>query len=387
MSTSRWCGPTCRCARAGDLDETMLDRDIRALYKTGLFEFIEIKREAVDASTFNLVVEVTPKYRVLAVVRGQQGRVKTTGSPEVKTKVNTALDERQVKEDSEKIREYYQKLGYNQVSVTYTVHRDRATGFGTITFRIREGNRVKIRLISFIGNAHIKTKTLRSQMDTKPVVDVLLADGHGPLQGRRLPGRPGQAARLLPRARLPRRRDPRGADRLRLSQAGQPGHHDRSRGGPPVPHRGDHDHGQQAPFDGAPEARRRALREARRRLLALGGSTSRSSGSRTTTARTATWTPASGSTAGRTSRTNNIDIEYKIDESEKFNIESIQIEGNTKTKSVVIIRELVLGPGDVFDKVRMKISKNRLQNTRFFDDVDITDQDTNIPAGATCGSR
>ena len=51
----------------GDLDETMLDRDIRALYKTGLFEFIEIKREAVDARTFNLVVEVTPKYRVLAV--------------------------------------------------------------------------------------------------------------------------------------------------------------------------------------------------------------------------------------------------------------------------------------------------------------------------------
>jgi outer membrane protein insertion porin family len=77
--------------------------------------------------------------------------------------------------------------------------------------------------------------------------------------------------------------------------------------------------------------------------------------------------------------TNDIDLEYRIEESEKFNVESIQIEGNTKTKSVVIIRELILGPGDVFDKVRMKISKNRLENTRFFDDVDITDEDTNIP--------
>ena len=62
----------------GDLDETMLDRDIRALYKTGLFEFIEIKREAVDARTFNLVIEVTPKYRVLAV--------KYEGNKEVKTR-------------------------------------------------------------------------------------------------------------------------------------------------------------------------------------------------------------------------------------------------------------------------------------------------------------
>jgi outer membrane protein insertion porin family len=78
-------------------------------------------------------------------------------------------------------------------------------------------------------------------------------------------------------------------------------------------------------------------------------------------------------------RTNDIDLEFKVEESEKFNVESIQIEGNTKTKSVVIIRELILGPGDVFDTVRMKISKNRLENTRFFDDVDINPQDTNIP--------
>jgi outer membrane protein insertion porin family len=65
--------------------------------------------------------------------------------------------------------------------------------------------------------------------------------------------------------------------------------------------------------------------------------------------------------------TGNIDLEYEVTESEKFNVESIVIEGNTKTKSIVILRELVLGPGDVFDTVRMKISKLRLENTRFFE--------------------
>jgi len=77
--------------------------------------------------------------------------------------------------------------------------------------------------------------------------------------------------------------------------------------------------------------------------------------------------------------TGNIDIEYQVNESEKFNVESIAIEGNTKTKSIVILRELVLGPGDVFDTVRMKISKLRLDNTRFFDDVQLSPQETNIP--------
>jgi len=77
--------------------------------------------------------------------------------------------------------------------------------------------------------------------------------------------------------------------------------------------------------------------------------------------------------------TGNIDVEYNILESEKFNVESVHIEGNTKTKNTVILRELTLGPGDVFNAVSMKISKLRLDNTRFFEDVNATDEQTNLP--------
>ncbi|MCA1481899.1 POTRA domain-containing protein, partial [Bradyrhizobium sp. NBAIM08] len=105
----------------GEFDEVILDRDIRSLYRTGLFEFIEVKHEPVDARTFNLVIEVTPKFRVLAVRFEGNQKVKSNRlEKEVKTKPNQALDERQVKEDQEKLREYYQKAGYNQVSVNYT---------------------------------------------------------------------------------------------------------------------------------------------------------------------------------------------------------------------------------------------------------------------------
>ena len=152
----------------GDLDDTMLDRDIRSLYKTGLFEFIEIKREAVDGKSFNLVIEITPKYRVLAIRYEGNKKVKGTRlEKEIKTKPNTALDERLVKEDSEKIREYYQKSGYNQISVTYTIERDRATGFGTIIFKIKEGNKVKISDVRFVGNTNVKARALKGEMETK----------------------------------------------------------------------------------------------------------------------------------------------------------------------------------------------------------------------------
>src|SRR5690606_41972947 len=49
------------------MDDAMIDRDIRSLYRTGLFEFIEVKREVLADGRVNLVFELTPKYRVLAV--------------------------------------------------------------------------------------------------------------------------------------------------------------------------------------------------------------------------------------------------------------------------------------------------------------------------------
>ena len=123
-----------------ELDSSMIDRDIRSLYKTGLFELIEIKQEPVNETTLNLVVELTSKFRVLTVRYEGNTKIKSSKlEKEIKTKPNTALDERQVKDDAEKIRQYYQKAGYNQVSVNYAIERNRATSFGTVIFKIKEG--------------------------------------------------------------------------------------------------------------------------------------------------------------------------------------------------------------------------------------------------------
>ena len=152
----------------GDLDDAMIDQDIRSLYRTGLFEFIEVKRDVRPDRTVNLVFELTPKFRVLSV--RYDGNIKVKSSrldKEVKTKANTALDERQVKEDVTKIREYYQKSGYNQAQITYSIERNRSTGFGNVTFKINEGAKVKISRVNFVGNDHVKPRKLRKAIETK----------------------------------------------------------------------------------------------------------------------------------------------------------------------------------------------------------------------------
>jgi outer membrane protein insertion porin family len=361
----------------GELDDTMIDRDIRSLYRTGLFEFIEVKREVLPSRVVNLVIEVTPKYRVQDVVFSGNTKIKSaTLEKETKTRQNQALDERQVKEDAEKIREFYQKKGYNRVYINYEIERDRATGYGTVTFKIREGNKVKISEINFTGNTSVKAKNLRGAMETKRrwmfswltgsgrFKDELFEDDLGKL--RDYYREEGFLDVEIPADKVTY--DYPSDDKLVLNihvNEGRQYHIGRITftGNKlyPTPllmliisqHSGmvfrptklDEDVSTMEDFygkDGYLDARVRPIRKPN---IATG----------------------------------NIDIEYEVTESDQYYVESIQIEGNTKTKSIVIIRELTLGPGEVFDMVSMKRSKMRLDNTRFFEDTNLTPESTNIP--------
>jgi outer membrane protein insertion porin family len=359
-------------------DETLVDRDIRSLYKTGLFEYIEVKRDVQPDGTINLVVEVTPKYRVQEVQFEGNKMVKSSRLlKETKTRAGATLDERQVKEDSEKVHDYYEKKGYNQISVTYDIQRDRSTGQGTVIFRIHEGNKVHLSDIRFIGNAHITARKLRHQMETSRYhwlwswitdggrykadqfqddldklrdyyrdqgyldIDIpqekVILDYPGPSQlvvtiqiteGRQYHiGAISFSGNKIYSARL-----------LRLALRQKPGMVF-------SPSKLDKDVTTLEDFYGRDGYLETEIHLVRKPNLATG----------------------------------NIDIEYQVEESKIFYVESIKVEGNTKTKSNVILRELILGPGEVFDTVRMKISKQRLQNTGFFDDVEATPETTNIP--------
>jgi len=77
--------------------------------------------------------------------------------------------------------------------------------------------------------------------------------------------------------------------------------------------------------------------------------------------------------------TGTIDIAYDIHEGEKCYIEKIIIKGNSKTKDRVLRRELAVYPGEVYDEVRVKISKSRLEQLNYFEKVDTEAQDTDVP--------
>jgi outer membrane protein insertion porin family len=360
-----------------ELDETLIDQDIRSLYRTGLFEFIEVKRDILPERVINLVFELTPKYRVLTVRYDGNVKVKSRRlDKEIKTKPNSPLDERQVKEDVAKIREYYQKSGYNQIKISYEIERNRSTGFGTVTFKISEGAKVKISKVNFVGNDHVKAGKLRKAIETRKWNIFSWITGTGRFKDDQFQD---------------------DLDKLR--------DYYRELGYLDV----------EVPADKVvyayPSAKKLVLtiriiegRQYKVGDISFSGNTIITTEKLRTALRQTTgtlFTPSKiekDQTAledayGRDGyietrvqvvrkpnlTTGAIDVEYRIRESEKFYVESIRIEGNTKSKSTVIVRELFLGPGEVFDSVRMKNSKQILDNTRFFEEVSATPETTNIP--------
>ena len=74
-----------------------------------------------------------------------------------------------------------------------------------------------------------------------------------------------------------------------------------------------------------------------------------------------------------------MDLSYDIHEGDKIYIEKIIIKGNVKTKDRVLRRELAVYPGEVYDMVRVKLSKQKLEGLDYFGKVDTEAQDTDVP--------
>ncbi len=73
-----------------------------------------------------------------------------------------------------------------------------------------------------------------------------------------------------------------------------------------------------------------------------------------------------------------VDLKLDVEEGGIAYINKIKVQGNTQTRDIVIRRELRMYPGDQFDGVKLRRSKERLANLGYFEDVNFDIQDTDV---------
>lgn len=358
--------------------QPLVSESIRSLYQTGNFEFVEVLRNTLDDGNIKLSFVVVPKFRISAILfDGNDSISDRKLKKEIELEVGLPLDEALVKGEETKLIEYYQKKGYSNAQISYSINRDEKLGTGQVIFNIQEDQRYKIDRIKFVGNESIKSGKLRDQMQTKEYTFLWswLAGG-----GRKLEEQFYEDLNAL--------RDfykDSGYLDVEIPQSGVVFEY---------PKKGwlniviNISEGRQYLVgDIRLEGNTLFSEEEIRTVFELNtGDTFVPSKVNGTVGAIKDFYGSVGylDTFIRVERSPNlsngvIDLKFIVSESERFFVESINLQGNTKTKSEVIVRELALAPGDTFDLVRMKSSQARLENTGFFEDVNLSPEATNIP--------
>lgn len=362
-----------------EYDQRVVTESIRSLYASGLFESIRIEAVPIGDigdNRVDLTFRLEPKPRIMKICF--EGNRKVGASKllsEIKSQVGAAMDESLLNCDVFVIKEYYNKHGFSNAVVRYEVDTDEV-GKSTVCFKIDEGWKTRVQSIRFCGNGPIKGRCLRGIMQTKQWNLLSFVTGKGRFREECLfediemlkeyyrnegyldveiadtdvvittptasticititinPGRLYRVGAisisgncLFPVEKLRPLVQICEGDVFRPAIIEE--NEDRLRDA----------YGQLGYLDTYAVAERRPNLE-----------------------------------------TGAIDLDFVVHEGEKVFVETIKVQGNIKTKSSVIIRELALAPGDVFDLVRMKSSQRRLENTRFFDEVNLLPEETNIP--------
>lgn len=397
-----------RLRKGMKFDQRALDQSIRSIYSTGFYDFVDAKRKIDAKGNLELDFTIIPKFKVSQIAfNGNKVYSGARLQKEIETYAGAPLSEVGVKRDVDKLKAFYQKKGYSLAKITYSIERNEETGVGAVIFQIDEGGDIEIQNIIFKGDPRVEKQfgfwgklgrflfgkdtedfdsvDLLSEMKTDtwiPIVSHITDNGrfkedefqtdieklrkfyrdHGYLDVEiddskikfEFPDTDEQGDMDIVIDIVPNHQYKvgkvsfkgntiEGFDDAKLMQFVD--YFDLTEGNVFSPSQVEKLIEKIREYYGEYGYVDTIVRVLRRPNV----------------------------------KTGDIDMVIDVIESKMFYLESINIQGNSKTKSEVIIRELALEPGEVFDLHRMKISENRLKETRFFDEVTLSPEETNIP--------
>lgn len=367
----------------------LVDQSVRALYSSGRFEFVEVRVEPAAEGTIDVYFDLDSKYTIRRIQfnGNEEFSDRRLGSKaeiaeEQVLETGMPLDEYQVSLAADAIAAYYVEKGYPDVSIDYRILRDNETGLAEVNFDIEEGGDVGIGKILFEGNTAFKDKELRKQLETKKTNWISWLTGDGRFDEKKFKADLDTLRKFYrDNGYLDSRIDESKvkidfvkSDEIQIT----------------IPlFEGDLYYLGEFSVEGNTVYTNGELLN--RVELATGDEFSPQEVDDAATAIRDHYTSNGYLDTGvRAERVPNmdsrrIDVVFRVRESEKFFLESIRVEGNTKSKAQVLIRELALRPGDVFDLKRMEVSEGRLKNTSYFEDVRLTPEPTNIPGRKDLG--
>src|SRR6266550_469408 len=348
--------------------------DIKALYRTGYIRNVRIFAQPQgDGVKVIVAVQTQAIVREIEITGAERIKPKRLRK-EIKVRLNQAVDEQALEEARQKIIEVYQGKGYNDISVAFRVDPiDEKRGTARVVFTVTEGVKGAISQIRFEGNAHASQGVLRKQMKTRGRTIIYFLDKTGRLDEVQLEQDLDKIREYYQNhgfidveiKEVRKDRTPKGPMIITIVIVEGPQYHVRKL--------------TISGYEHSSEARVRAFLKLKEGSVyspkqlrddAKAVADAYGSGGYVDLVITPEGTPAGPAL---------IDVHYTIEEGTRSFVNRVNIEGNTRTKDKVIRREVLVAPGDVFNTVRVDVTKKRLENLGYFAKVETYPEDTDIP--------
>ncbi|NQU95299.1 MAG: outer membrane protein assembly factor BamA [Candidatus Omnitrophica bacterium] len=340
--------------------QSVIDDDIKRLYALGYFTDVAIDVEnQPDGVIVTVIVEEKPAIKEIIF----EGNVKMTSrrlKKIIKSKAGDMLKLSQLSEDILEIKSFYERNGFHQVGVKYELEKDKGLNQATIKIVIDEKARVRIKRISVEGNKFVKTQKILELMETRPTWlfrrgyfndetfenDLARIKAYYQDQG------------FLDISITPRFDYDEQKGVMYITLTINEGSEYRVKdvvikGNIVFPKEDVRDRISIKPGEAFSHTKIRENLENIRALYYQKGYMN----------------VQIGADRSVDAKAHTIDVVFIIDGKEPVYVGTIDIKGNTKTKDIVIRRELRAYPGELFDGEKMRRSKERLYNLGFFEDV------------------
>ncbi len=350
--------------RPGDLlSQQTVDEDIKRLYGTGFFTDVSAEiRPYKDGSMVRFRLQERPLVTRVVITGNRHFREEKLRET-VKTKEQELLDRREMKQDVERIKQLYRTKGFYLADVSTDVKVEEATNRASVFFTIQEGRKIRVRRILFEGNEAISRRRLLRAMATKQAwwwitsgyyrpevlsedaerIKVLyLSEGYSDVQVSVDASYDEQSRWLTVKVQIQE------GPQYRVGEIF-------IRGAKEVPE--EELRGKLKMTGGDPFSQQRILEEIGRLQSAY-------------FAKGYMAADVEHSTA-LNPQTQRVDVTYRVTEGSIATVGKISIQGNIKTRDLVLRRELRIHPGERFDGEKLRRSKERLYNLGYFEEVNM----------------
>ncbi len=362
----------------GTLDWSRVARDTRELERTGRFSQVRIRGVPSGQDQIALRVEVEPKRSIetLEIVGADE-----MGNRKVREwlglGVGDMVDDAALAAAAVRVREEYAKRHYPYAQLTWTIQPGSTPGAAHVRVKVHEGPRARVNDIQFFGNTAVDADQLRQQMQQKRY------RWYNPIHWFTEAGRLDEDTARTDRLAIQRLYQDRGyldvdvrgpaivstrVGRVQLKYVvveGRP-YRIRSVALEGVTKFSTNEIWKVLRLSPGQVASMAALEDARDAILDYYGN--RGYGD----ARVRWTTETHPDTA-------EVDVRFMVVEGEPVRIRDIQIRGNAITKEQVIRRELLVAPGELYHRTRLKTSESRVRNLGYFSNVALTLQPTSQP--------